>query len=76
MFLCCFGSESYPYVQAVTEMTELLEERVRYVLSDTPQTLHAQTNRQADRLTCARMYVILWQIYSSVILLALTLDSV
>ena len=76
MFLCCFGSESHPYVQAVTELTELWVERARYVFSDTPQTLHAQTNRQADRLTCARMYVIQWQIYSSVILLALTLDSV
>ena len=76
LFLCCFGSESHPYVQAVTELTELWVERARYVFSDTPQTLHAQTNRQADRLTCARMYVIQWQIYSSVILLALTLDSV
>ena len=31
LFLCCFGSETHPYVQAITELSELLGERSRYV---------------------------------------------
>ena len=35
MFHCCYVSESHPYVQAVSELTELWSQRSRYVILHT-----------------------------------------